>query len=68
MGVGVERHVPTALSPETSRYPLYRRLGGPQGRSGRLQKISAIPRVDLRTFQPVAKRYTDCAIPALILT
>ena len=23
-----------------TRYPLYRRLGGPQGRSGRVQKIS----------------------------
>jgi len=33
MGVGGERHVPAALPPETTRYPLYRRMGGPQGGS-----------------------------------
>ena len=32
--------VPTALPPGKTRYPLYRRLGGPQGRSGRARKIS----------------------------
>ena len=26
------------LPPEKTRYPLYRRLGGPQGRSGRAEK------------------------------
>ena len=31
MGVGGQRHAPTALSPGKTRYPLYRRLGGPQG-------------------------------------
>jgi len=30
-GVRGQRHAPAALSPETTRYPLYRRLGGPQG-------------------------------------
>jgi hypothetical protein len=39
--VGGQRHVPTALPPGKTRYPLYRRLGGPQGRSGRVQKISS---------------------------
>jgi hypothetical protein len=47
-----------------TRYPLYRRLGGPQGRSGRLLKISPPPGFDPRTVQPVASRYTDYAIPA----
>jgi hypothetical protein len=47
-----------------TRYPLYRRLGGPQGGSGRLWKISPPPGFDSRTVQPVASRYTDCAIPA----
>ena len=28
-----------------TRYPLYRRLGGPQGRSGRMQKISPPTRI-----------------------
>jgi hypothetical protein len=40
---------------------LYRRLGGPQGRSGRVRKISPPPRFDPRTVQPVASRYTDWA-------
>ena len=34
MGVGGQRHAPTALPPEKTRYPLHRRLGGPQGRTG----------------------------------
>jgi len=29
-----------SLPPGKTRYPLYRRLGGPQGRSGQVQKIS----------------------------
>ena len=33
-GVSGQRHAPAALSPGKTRYPLYRRLGGPQGRSG----------------------------------
>jgi hypothetical protein len=47
-----------------TRYPLYRRPGGPQGRSGRLREISPPPGFDHRTVQAVASRYTDCAIPA----
>jgi len=47
-----------------TRYPLYRRLGGPQGRSERVRKISLPPGFDPRTVQPVASRYTDWAIPA----
>jgi hypothetical protein len=43
-----------------TRYPLYRRLGGPQGRSGRVREISLPPPgLDPRTVQPVASRYTD---------
>jgi hypothetical protein len=42
-----------------TRYPLYRRLGGPQGRSGRMGKISPPPGFDPRNVQPVASRYTD---------
>jgi hypothetical protein len=38
---------------------LYRRLGGPQDRSGRVRKISPPPGFDPRTVQPVASRYTD---------
>ena len=38
MEVGGQNHAPAALSPEKTRYPLYRRLGGPQSRSGRVRK------------------------------
>jgi hypothetical protein len=58
--------------------PLYRRLHGSQGRScvhctggcmgprASLDECEnfAPPVYDLRTIQPVASRYTDCAIPA----
>jgi hypothetical protein len=61
-GVGAERHTPAALPPGKNRYPLYTRLDGPQGRSGRVRKISPPPWFEPRTFQPVASRYTDWAI------
>jgi hypothetical protein len=64
MGVDGQRHAPAALPPEITRYPLYRRLGRPQGRSGRVLKISPSPGFDPRTVQLVASRYTDYAIPA----
>ena len=48
-----------SLPPGNTRYPLYRRLGGPQGRSGQVRKISHPPGFDPRTVQPVASRYTD---------
>ena len=40
MGVGGHHHAPAVLPPGKTRYPLYRRLGRPQGRSGRVRKIS----------------------------
>ena len=64
MGVGGQRHAPAALPPEMTRYPLYRKLGGPQARSGRMRIISPPPGFDPRTVQPVANRYTDRAIAA----
>ena len=59
-----QRHAPAALPPGNTRYPLYRRLSGSHGRSGRVRKISPPSGFDPRTVQPVASRYTDCAIPA----
>jgi hypothetical protein len=50
-----------SLPPGKTRYPLYRRLGGPQGRGGQVQKMSRPPGFDSRTVQPVASRYTDYA-------
>jgi hypothetical protein len=67
MGVGGQRHSPAALLPgkdPKTRYPLYKRLGGPQSRSGQVQKISPPPEFDPRTVQYVASRYTDYAIPS----
>jgi len=43
---------------------VYRRLGGPQGRSERMRKISLPPGFDPWTVQTVANHYTDGAIPA----
>ena len=63
MPVGGQRHAPAALPPGKTRYPLYRRMGGPESQSGRVRKILTPPGFDPRTVQPVASRYTDWAIP-----
>ena len=67
MGVGGQHHSPAALPRVKSWYPLYKSLGGSQGRSGRVRKICPPPEFDPRTVQPVASRYTDWAIPAPFL-
>jgi len=58
-GVGGQRHAPAALPPEMTRCPLYRRLDGPQGESGRVRKISPPPGLDRRSTHPVASCCTD---------
>jgi hypothetical protein len=63
MGVGGQRHAPAALPPGMTRYPLYRRLGRLQSRSGQVLKISLPPEFDPPTAQAVSSRYTDYAIP-----
>jgi len=63
-GVGGQRHATAALPPGKTRHPLYRKLGGHQGRSGRVRKISPPSGFDPWTVQPVASRYTDYAVPA----
>jgi hypothetical protein len=62
MGVGGQRHAPADLPLVKTQYPLYRRLGRTQGRSGGVRKISSPPGFGPRTFQPVASRYTDYAM------
>jgi hypothetical protein len=57
MGVSGQRHAPAALPPGKTRYPLYRRLGGYQGQSGRVREISPPLGFDPRTVQPVTSRY-----------
>jgi hypothetical protein len=46
---------PGRFTPGKTRYPLYRRLGGPQGRSGQVRKISPPPGFDPRTVRFVGK-------------
>ena len=59
MRVGVQRQAPADLPTGKTQYPLYRRMGGPQGRSGRVRNISPTPVCDTRIAEPVASRYTD---------
>jgi hypothetical protein len=60
-----DRSLPTGKT----RYLLYRRLGGPQGRSGQMRNISSKTGFDLRTVQPIARRYTVYATrPSLKLS
>jgi hypothetical protein len=49
------------LPPGKTRYPFYRRLGGPQGHSGQVWKILPPMGFDPQTVQPVGSRYTDYA-------
>jgi hypothetical protein len=46
MRVGGKRHAPAALPPRITRDPFYRRPVRPQGRSGRVLKISPPPGFD----------------------
>ena len=50
---------PRRFTPEMSRYPLYRKVGGPQGWTGRVRKISPLPGLDPGPVETVASHYTD---------
>ena len=62
-----EARLGRTLAPEKTRYPFYRRLGGPQGRSGWAENL--VPTgIRSRTVQPVVSRYTDWGTrPRLVL-
>jgi len=49
------------LHPGKTRYPMYRKLGGPQSRSGQVREISPPSEFDPQTFHPVASRYINYA-------
>ena len=53
-----------SLPPRKIRYPLYRMLCGPQGRSGLVREISPPPGFDPRTVQPVAQSLYRLSYPA----
>ena len=52
-----DRWGPAALPTGKTRYPLYRMLGGPQGRSEQVREISPPPGFDPRTVQLYRLRY-----------
>jgi hypothetical protein len=68
MEVMVNATLQPFLPGKDTRYPLYRRLGGLQGRSGRLRKISPPPEFDPWSVQPVVNRYINYAVPVHNIT
>jgi len=52
------------VPPGKTRYPFYRRLGGSQGRSGQVRKISPPLGFDPRTVQPVAQLLYRLSYPS----
>jgi hypothetical protein len=62
VGEGTASRPGRSLLPGKTRYLLYRRLGGPQGRSEQVRKISPPPGFDPRDVQSVPSRYIDYAI------
>jgi hypothetical protein len=65
-------HAPATLYPgKDPRYPLDRKLGGPQSRSGRggeEKNYQLLPRLEPPIVQPVVQLYTYWAIQALSFT
>jgi len=53
-----------SLPPGKTRYQLYKRLGGPQGRSGHVRKISPPPGFDPRTVHPGSQSLFRLRYPA----
>jgi hypothetical protein len=64
MGVGGHCYTPATLPQGQTRYTLYRRLDGPQCQFGWVQKMFPALGFSPQTVQPVARHYTDYAIPA----
>jgi len=59
-------HPGRTLPPGKTRYPFYRRLGGPQGQSGLEENLVPI-RIRSRIVQPVVSRYTDRATGVTVI-
>ena len=60
-GWGVSVTPRPLFTPGKDSVPIVQRLGGPQGRSGQVRKISSPPGFDRQAIQPVASHYTDHA-------
>ena len=54
------------LPPGKTRYPFYRRLGGPQGRSGRAEYLVTTG-IRSRTVQPVAQSLYELSYPVFMM-
>jgi len=67
MGLVVQSRAPAASTSGKTRCPLYRRLDGPQGRSGRVRKISSPTRIRSRTVQSIVVIPTELPGPPLYL-
>jgi hypothetical protein len=63
-GVGGQCHTLAVLPHGMTQQPSYRKLDGPQGLSGQVQKILPPLGLDPQTVQPIASHYTNYAIPA----
>jgi hypothetical protein len=63
MGVAINA-IPGRFTPGETRYSSYSRLGGPQGRAGRVRKITLHQNSLPGTVQPVASDYSGYATPA----
>jgi len=57
-GGGVSSTPRPHFTPGKDLVPIYRRLGGPQGRSGRAENLVSTG-IRSRIVQPVVSRYTD---------
>jgi hypothetical protein len=62
MGVG-GRHAPAAFTPGKDPVPILQEAGWAPGLVRTSAEILPPPGFDPRTFQPVASRYTNYAIP-----
>jgi hypothetical protein len=58
--VGSQSHAPPALPPGKTQYPLYRRLGGHQGRRGMMKKIS--PPTGIQSLDPLGHSESLCRL------
>jgi len=58
--MGGQRNATAILPARKTRYILYRGLGGTQGWSERVGKISPTPEINPRTDRYLASRYRDC--------
>jgi hypothetical protein len=66
MGVDGQCHTPATLPQgKETWYPLYKRLGGPQGQSGWLRKISPLVGFIPHTVHPIMNHSTDYAVLTL---